>query len=83
MDAPQERKKHATVVLDFLEAIRCRYPEAKRIYVVMDNLSTHNTSDLAVVPTQPGFARIHRHQRLMDESARMSSHGSPLLRHQE
>ena len=38
-----KRKKHATVVLDFLKAIRCRYPEAKRIYVVMDNLSTHKT----------------------------------------
>ena len=36
-------KKHATVVLDFLKAIRRRYANAKRIYLVMDNLSTHKT----------------------------------------
>ena len=37
-------KKHASVVLDFLlKAIRCRYPKAQRIYVVMNNLSTHKT----------------------------------------
>ena len=38
-----KRKKHATVMLDFLKAIRCRYPKVKRIYVVMDNSSTHKT----------------------------------------
>ena len=79
-----KRKKHATVVLDFLKAIRCRYPEAKRIYVVMDNLSTHKTPTILQWCRHNQVSpRIHRHQRLMDESARMSSHGSPLLRHQE
>ena len=38
-----KHKKHATVVLDFLKAVRRRYAKAKRIYVVMDNLSTHKT----------------------------------------
>ncbi len=38
-----KHKKHATVVLDFLKAIRRRYANAKRIYLVMDNLSTHKT----------------------------------------
>ena len=36
-------KKRTSVVLDFLKAIRRRYPKAQRIYVVMDNLSTHKT----------------------------------------
>jgi transposase len=41
-----KRKKHASVVLDFLKAIRRRYRKAKRIYLVMDNLSTHKTPDI-------------------------------------
>ncbi len=41
-----KREKHARVVLDFLKAIRRRYPMAKRIYVVMDNLSTHKTPQI-------------------------------------
>ena len=36
-------KKHASVVIDFLKAIRRRYSKDKRIYLVMDNLSTHKT----------------------------------------
>lgn len=38
-----KRKKHASVVLDFLKVIRRRYPMDKRIFLVMDNLSTHTT----------------------------------------
>lgn len=39
-------RKHATVVLDFLKEIRRRYASAKRIYLVMDNLSTHKTPEI-------------------------------------
>lgn len=38
-----KRSKHASVVLEFLKAIRRRYPSDRRIYLVMDNLSTHTT----------------------------------------
>ena len=41
-----KRKKHASVVLAFLKAIRRRYRKAKRIYLVLDNLSTHTTEKI-------------------------------------
>ena len=41
-----KRKKHASVVLTFLEAIRRRYRKAQRISLVLDNLSTHTTKQI-------------------------------------
>jgi len=38
--------KDAERVLAFLRAIRARYPARIRIYLVMDNLSTHWTKDI-------------------------------------
>jgi transposase len=38
--------KDAMRVLEFLKAIRGRYPASTRIYLVMDNLSTHWTADI-------------------------------------
>jgi transposase len=38
--------KSARDVLGFLPTIRMRYPRRKRIYLVMDNLSTHWTKDI-------------------------------------
>lgn len=38
--------KHAGRVLEFLASIRARYPAHLRIYLVMDNLSTHWTADI-------------------------------------
>jgi transposase len=38
--------KDAGRVLGFLQAIRARYPRQLRIYLVMDNLSTHWTPDI-------------------------------------
>ena len=39
-------KKHASVVLTFLKAIRGRYRKARRIYLDLDNLSTHTTDQI-------------------------------------
>jgi len=50
----QKRKKHASVVLDFLKDIRGRYPKDQRIYLVMDNLSTHTT------PAILAWCQLHR-----------------------
>lgn len=36
-----KRRKRAVEVLAFLKAIRARYPDGRRIYLVLDNLSTH------------------------------------------
>ncbi len=41
-----KRKKHASEVLTFLKAIRHRYRKAQRIYLVLDNLSTHATQKI-------------------------------------
>ena len=41
-----KRKKHASEVLTFLKAIRRRYAKARRIYLVLDNLSTHTTEPI-------------------------------------
>lgn len=38
--------KSARDVLGFLQTIRMRYPRRQRIYLVMDNLSTHWTKDI-------------------------------------
>jgi transposase len=38
--------KSARDVLGFLQTIRMRYPSRRRIYLVMDNLSTHWTKDI-------------------------------------
>jgi transposase len=38
--------KSARDVLGFLQTIRMRYPRRRRIYLVMDNLSTHWTKDI-------------------------------------
>jgi transposase len=38
--------KSARDVLGFLQPIRMRYPSRRRIYLVMDNLSTHWTKDI-------------------------------------
>ena len=38
--------KSARDVLGFLRTIRMRYPARQRIYLVMDNLSTHSTKDI-------------------------------------
>jgi transposase len=40
--------KSARDVLGFLQTIRMRYPRRRRIYMVMDNLSTHWTKDIRV-----------------------------------
>lgn len=40
------KTKDAERVLEFLKAIRARYPRSVRIYLVMDNLSTHWTKDI-------------------------------------
>lgn len=37
----QKRRKRAVEVIEFLKAVRARYPDARRIYLVLDNLSTH------------------------------------------
>lgn len=37
----QKRRKRAIEVLAFLKAVRAHYPDGRRIYVVLDNLSTH------------------------------------------
>jgi transposase len=42
---PKARKR-SVEVLDFLAAIRAHYPDARRIYLVMDNLSTHKTVEV-------------------------------------
>ncbi len=41
-----KRKKHASVVHTFIKAIRRRYRKTKRIYLVLDNLSTHTTEQI-------------------------------------
>ena len=38
--------KSARDVLGFLQTIRMRYPAKRRIYLVMDNLSTHWTREI-------------------------------------
>jgi hypothetical protein len=42
----QKRRKRAVEVLAFLKAIRARYPDGRRIYLVLDNLSTHRHRDV-------------------------------------
>lgn len=39
-------RKAAVDVLGFLQTVRMRYPRRQRIYLVMDNLSTHWTTDI-------------------------------------
>ena len=39
-------RKAALDVLGFLQTVRMRYPARRRIYLVMDNLSTHWTKDI-------------------------------------
>jgi len=39
-------EKHAKAVLAFLKTIRRRYASARRVYLVMDNLSTHTTEEI-------------------------------------
>jgi transposase len=39
-------RKSALDVLGFLKTVRMRYPPRQRIYLVMDNLSTHWTADI-------------------------------------
>lgn len=39
-------RKSAHDVLGFLRTVRMRYPQSKRIYLVMDNLSTHWTKEI-------------------------------------
>lgn len=41
-----ETHKNAGVVLDHFKALRARYEPDLRIYLVMDNLSTHKTQDI-------------------------------------
>ncbi len=41
-----ETHKNAGVVLHFFKALRARYPVDQRIYLAMDNLSTHKTQDI-------------------------------------
>ena len=36
-------EEHASVVLTFLKTIRRRYDKGRRIYLVLDNLSTYTT----------------------------------------
>lgn len=43
-----KRRKHAPVVLDFLKAIRRSTPPDQRIYLAMDNLSTHTAPEIKV-----------------------------------
>ena len=42
----QEARKRGVEVLEFLKAIRARYPDGRRIYLVLDNLSTHKTPEV-------------------------------------
>ena len=42
----QKARKRAVEVLEFLKAIRARYPDGRRIYLVLDNLSTHRAPDV-------------------------------------
>jgi len=37
----QKARKRAVEVLEFLKALRACYPDGRRIYLVLDNLSTH------------------------------------------
>jgi len=36
-----KRRKRTTEALEFIQAIRRRYPDGRRIYLVLDNLPTH------------------------------------------
>ena len=42
----QRRRKHWQEVLSFLRSLRRRYPHGRRIYLVLDNLSSHNRRDV-------------------------------------
>lgn len=42
----QKRRKRTLEVLAFLKAIRARYRDGRRIYLVLDNLSTHKHRDV-------------------------------------
>ena len=42
----QKRRKRTLEVIAFLKAIRARYPDGRRIYLVLDNLSTHKHRDV-------------------------------------
>ena len=50
----QKARKRAVEVLEFLKVIRARYPEGRRIYLVLDNLSTHKA------PEVRRFCRRHK-----------------------
>ena len=47
------------------------------------SVDAHDRTDPAMVSAPSGHPRLHRDQRLLDESPRMPSDGRPLLRHQE
>ena len=42
----QKARKRAVEVLEFLKSIRTRYRDGRRIYLVLDNLSTHKAPDV-------------------------------------
>jgi transposase len=42
----QKARKRAVEVLEFLKALRARYPVGQRIYLVLDNLSTHKAPEV-------------------------------------
>ena len=41
----QKKRKRTQEVMEFFKALRRRYPDGRRIYVVLDNLSTHKRKD--------------------------------------
>lgn len=41
-----KRRKRAIEFLEFLQEIRARYPDGRRIYLVLDNLSTHTKQEV-------------------------------------
>ena len=76
--------KNADEVLDCFRKLRMRYDPALRIYLVMDNLSTHkNPRHPRVGRRQQRRARIHPHLRQLPEPDRMPLLGDRRVRDQE
>ena len=67
-----KKRKRWQEVLSFFKAIRRRYPDQRKLFIVLDNMRTHLKKEvLEWCRTNNVEARVHCHQRLVDEPNRV------------